>query len=251
MTKTLTKPKSEPEEQVDLREQLFNDGAVGQIEEISTQDQLVTQLRGILLDIDPILLAPSWLIADPTKPAADIYQQYVAGWLSRHPVLRKAEVRGSGNGLHVLLMLDEPLIFKDDKEKIIWDSRVEIAQTILPTDPNAPGLNAMTRPIGSINGKNGARVELLKRGEGVAAKELVEMTGQLVEEPFKTITSVLTGRSRLAPCPICSHHESTLGAGPQNGSCYKCGKVSLGKFLHTIYASVARATTKQSEVDSE
>jgi hypothetical protein len=248
MTKTLAKPQSEPETQVDLREQLFNDGKIGKVKEISTQEDLITSLRGVLLDIDLCLLASSWLVPDPTITPAEFYSKNVAIWLTRHPVLCKAEVRCSGSGLHVLLMLDKPVELATEKDRTRWATRIEILQAILPTDPNAPGLRAMTRPVGSVNGKNGAKVELLQQGQGITIEELVTLTDQLVATPFKTIVAILAGRARLSPCPICTNEESSLGAGLQYGSCYSCGKVPLGRLLHSLYKTDKISTDTVEEV---
>jgi hypothetical protein len=53
---------------VDLREQLVNDGAVGPIEQVSVPISLIMRINSILFDIDPQLYQPSSLIAEPSSP---------------------------------------------------------------------------------------------------------------------------------------------------------------------------------------
>src|SRR3954454_4892677 len=93
--KKSAKKKAEPAK-VDRREQLVNDGEVGEIAEVSIPEDMITSLRGIMLDLDPKLLGRKIVpneIRDKPKKFCD---QVVSPWLGRHPVLKKAEVRNSG-----------------------------------------------------------------------------------------------------------------------------------------------------------
>ena len=75
-----------------------------------------------------------------------------------------------------------------------WAAAVKIVQCVLPTDPDCPGITALTRPVGSVNGKNGAAVRVLKtmspgifsrlrdEGEGTEVESLE--TDPLADEDF-------------------------------------------------------------------
>ena len=102
----------------------------------------------------------------PTDPR-EFFSVVVHPWLKRHSVLDAAEVRCSGTGLHAIVWFSEPLVFERDGERDRWVGIIKVVQSAIPSDPDAPAITAVTRPIGSLNSKNGARVELLKPGAGV------------------------------------------------------------------------------------
>src|SRR4051794_13041914 len=117
MSRVKNAPIEEPnEDNVDLRERLYDDGQIGKIAAISTAVDLVTTLNGILLDIDCHIFQSSFCVPEPDLLAPDFYERYVRPWLNRHPVLHKAQVRFSGTGLHVLLMLDKPIELRDGND---------------------------------------------------------------------------------------------------------------------------------------
>jgi hypothetical protein len=225
--------KERPGDNVDLREQLVNDGAIGPIEQVSLSVSLITRINGILFDIDPGLFQSSTLIPEPNVKPGEFFKRYVAQWLDRHPVLKKAEVRLSGTGLHVLLWLDQPIELKDELDRKRWAARVEVIQSALPIDPNQPGINGMTRPVGSINGKNDAEVTCLREGHKVSQDELRALVDDILRQPFKGMIQTLAGSER-CECPLCQEDE--LGASDQIGRCYTCGKVTRDKLLGAIYA---------------
>jgi hypothetical protein len=213
---------------VDWRRQLYNDGEFGPIEAIQMPVELITRLRGIMLDIDPSLFrsraVPAKYIDDPQK----FYKRVVRPWLQRHAALRDAEVRLSGRGLHVLIWFTEPVEFTTDAERKRWAGIVKAVQAILPTDPDGPGITALTRAWGTINSKNGVMVKRLYAGKPVAKEVVLELFERLRTQPFRTVMGVLFGGERSRPCPICGDDDSTLSAMDRVGQCYgSCGKVPL------------------------
>src|SRR5262249_53490505 len=129
---------------VDLREQLVNGGAVGQVIAVSLPEAMITSLRAVVRDFDPSLYRREYVsrkaLADPKLFCRDLVER----WLSRHPVFQKAEVRSSGRGLHVLVHFDRPVEFADSGERQLWAAVVKVIQRLLPTDPGCPGITALT-----------------------------------------------------------------------------------------------------------
>jgi len=221
---------------VDLREALFNDGAIGPIGSIQVSTERVVALRGIMFDIDPDLFLQGGLIAAIPQDATEFYRETIKPMLDRHPVLRKAEVRMTGRGLHVILRFAKPVEFTKPGEQEEWAGIVEVVQTALPIDPGQPGITATTRAVGSINGKNGATVELLEKGSPVTEEEIRSLCKEMCEQPFRTVMSVFTGNERVQPCPVCKKPDSALAAGKHVGTCYGCGTVRLEKLYDLVLA---------------
>jgi hypothetical protein len=220
---------------VDVRERLFNGGECDpKWQEVSRTIEEVTYLRGILFDIDPCLYQPSCLVSDPGASAADFYRDTVADWLQRIPILQKAEVRCSGRGLHVILWLDQPINFVDDLDRERWAARVPVIQSLLPIDPNQPGINAMTRKLGSVNSKNQGVVTQLKKGVGVTAAELLGVIEDIRTKPFKTLAGVLLGNDKGVVCPLCN--DKPLDVQDRIGRCYACKRVSAAQLLKLVFA---------------
>jgi hypothetical protein len=216
----------------DLREQLVNGAEVGDITDVSLPETMITLLRGMMLDLDPRLLrkkvVPSEIRAEPKK----FYEQIVSTWLARHPVLGKAEVRNSGTGLHVILRFDAPVEFQTEGERQRWAGMTRTIQKLLPTDPNCPGITALTRPVGSVNSKNGAKVRLYRKGQPVTADEVIALYEEVQRGPFRAIAHLLFGCERITPCPVCKGDGTRLDALDHVGKCYGgCGKVSLGQLF--------------------
>lgn len=222
---------------VDLREQLFNGGLFGSIKTVQLSTERIMQVRGVLYDIDPRMLLQSSILPEvPTDPK-EFYIVVAEPWISRHDVLRKAEIRSSGRGLHAILWFDAPVILETEGEQDRWAGIIQAVQAALPTDPDAPGITALTRPIGSLNGKNGAQVELLYAGEPVSADEVLSLYQDMCNAPFRTVMRILTGSDRLTPCPLCKKENSTLAALNQKGSCYSgCGSVKLERLYDLVLA---------------
>jgi len=62
--------------------------------------------------------------------------------LDRHPLLRHAEVRSSGTGLHLILPLEPAAALASEDDQVRRDAIVQVVQCTLPADPNAPGITA-------------------------------------------------------------------------------------------------------------
>ena len=212
----------------DQREQLFNEGASGQFSEVQVSRERVAQLRGIMFDIDMRMLNASPLITEPAVAPADFYHRDVQNWLGRNPVLSKAEVRCSGQGLHVILRFDKPVEFRTDGDRDRWDGIVKVVQAALPVDPDAPSITATTRPIGSTNSKNGATVTLLTPGSQVSQEEVLSLYEAMKDAPFETVLGILAGPGEIKPCPFCQGAGTKVNPGRIVGFCYGgCGKISM------------------------
>src|SRR5262249_53076581 len=147
----------------DIRQALFNDQAQGPAARIQVPREGITTLRGILLDLDPDRL----VAGNPYFPPATDPRAFYAGVnpvLQRHPLARNAEVRATGTGLHLIVWLEPAVELHSEAEQRRWAALVEAVQCSLPTDPQCPGITALTRPVGSGNIKNGATLELLPAG---------------------------------------------------------------------------------------
>lgn len=230
----------------DQREALFNAGAVGTAQAIMVQQHEVTLVRGILLEIDGECLRFHGSVLDlACADGYELYEQHVRGWLDNHPVLRKAEVRFSGRWVHCILWLDRPIEIRSDRRRELWDAVILAVQRALPSDPEAPSLLAMTRPIGSTNSKTGRQVELLRCGEPVTEVEVLNLAEDLSRRGFATAMQILLGSTTVSPCPVCLADDSSLhGSAPRYGTstpdvtsrgwCYHCGKVPLATLISKI-----------------
>ena len=241
-------PSETSESRIDHREQLFNEGKTGPIEEIQVSTERTTRLKGILYDIDPHLFRTSPIMPTiPTDPV-EFYRCIVKPLLDRHSVLSRAEIRNSGRGLHAILWFSDPPEFETDQERNRWAGIVEVVQTALPIDPDQPGITAVTRPLGSINGKNGATITCIKPGEPLASDEVLKLYEELKQAPFRTVMRVLTGKEMVAPCPICAQTGSKLSALHHAGRCYgSCGNVKLHQLYDLVLAP--RPTSNKGAAD--
>jgi hypothetical protein len=112
---------------------------------------------------------------------------------------------------------------------------VRAVQRSLPGDPNAPGITAPTRPVGSINSKNGAVVTELRPGRPVEPTRVEAYVRDLAGAPFRTVATTLLGGERAEPCPVCRKPGFSLRALDRAGRCYGCGKVSLRMLFDAVY----------------
>jgi len=218
----------------DVRKQLFNDGAVGPIEKIQVSTERIVRVRGVLFDLDLTLYRSGTIISRVPKDPKVWYQQVVLPWLSRHPVLNKAEVRFTGGGIHVIPWFAEPVEIENDSDRERWAAIVQVVQVALPVDPQAPGITATTRAFGSTNSKNGARVVRLKKGQLVSTDEVLDLYEAMCSSPFKTVMTILTGADRVSPCPVCNKPESSLLALDHIGQCYQCGRIKLDQLYDLV-----------------
>ncbi len=223
------------ESQIDWREQLFNNGEIGPITHVQVSTERIVTLRGILFDLDPKLIRMSTLIPHVPSDPAEFYQQIVQPRLSRHSVLSRLEIRNSGTGIHAILRLADPPTFNTDEERKRWTGIVQVVQASLPIDTDQPHITALTRPLGSINSKNGATVTLLAQGEPVSSDEVVVLYDEMRQAPFKLVMQNLFGINRIKPCPVCNKAGSELTALDRVGQCYgSCGKVMLAQLYDLV-----------------
>lgn len=219
----------------DIRESLANDRKQGPAHKISLAVAEVATLHGILIDLDQKCLRPGNSLFPPATDPEEFHRG-IAPVLERHPLLRNAEVRASGTGLHLLLWLEPALELKTEGEQRWWRSACKLVQMSLPSDANAPGLTAMTRPVGEINSKTGCTVRQLKQGKAVTPEQVQEYLNGCQKAPFQTLVVPLLGSERVSPCPTCNKPNSSLAILEREGRCYHCGSVKLHQILDLILA---------------
>lgn len=230
-----------PDRRVDEREQLVNELACGPVGVVSLPEELITSLHGVMFDIDLKWLDPG-LLASPDgeseanpEPALVLYQNHARHWLDRDPVLRNAEVRFTGTGLHALLHIAPAVEFQSPGDRQRWNGLIRAIQCCLPTDPTAPALTALTRPLGSVNGKSGKVVTCLRAGTPVTPEQVRELYDRVRTKPFTTIAMLLYGGERVTPCPVCRAPGQTLAARNNDGFCYGgCGAVKVAQLLGAV-----------------
>ena len=246
-TKAQAKGKAcaETDQRIDWREQPYNRGACGPIERVQLPEAMITSVRGIPLDFDPKLFRPEKVSAKARKDPALFSQTLVRPCLQRHPVLAKAERRVSGQGIHAILWFDRPVEFATESDRQRWAAIVKVIQKLLPTDPDCPGITALTRPVGSINGKSATKVHRLYQGEPVSADEVLGLFEQACSRPFLTVANLLFGAERVTPCPVCEEDGTRLDALDRAGKCYGgCGTVCLGQ-LFDVYLKPRPSQVKE------
>src|SRR5262249_28132291 len=122
-----------------------------------------------------------------------------------------------------------------EAEQRRWAALVEAVQCSLPTDPQCPGITALTRPAGSVNSKNGRTVEVLQAGTSVTPNAVEEFAARLAAGRFRVIASALLGADRVSPCPVCAGDGTWLDVLDHVGKCYSsCGKVTIGQLYDCI-----------------
>lgn len=228
---------------LDLREQLFNDRQVGPAHEIARPRENITRLHGILQDLDPKYLLPG----NPYFPPAEDAKEFLAGItpaLNRHPLAQYAEIRASGTGLHAIVRMDPPAELHTHADQEHWAAVVTAVQLSLPGDDHAPGITALTRPIGSTNSKNGATVRQLRAGKPVSPDVVLNYVAALDEAPFRRLVEALIGpMESVRPCPICRAEGSSMAVFDRAGKCYGCGKVTWDMLIDQIVAPAEIAST--------
>jgi hypothetical protein len=228
---------------IDDRESLYNDRAVGAIHQIQIPAERITTLHGIMLDLDPKILTPGNTIFSPAESPGAFYTA-IKPVLDRHVLVRHAEIRVSGTGLHAIIWLSPAVELCTAGEQQRWGHMVKAIQRSLPSDPDMPGITAVTRPIGSKNGKNGAIVRSLAPGKPVTRADVEEYVTRLVAAPFNVIAMPLLGEQRISPCPVCRGAGTRLDILDFVGVCYgACGKITLAHLLDEIY--LARPTASE------
>jgi hypothetical protein len=224
----------------DTREAMFNERAIGLIHEVQLPAARITTLSGFMLDLDPKRLRPDNTLFPPADDPRRFYQ-LIRPVLARHPLARHAEVRASGTGLHAIVRLDPPVELETAAAQKRWAALVRAVQCTLPSDPGAPGLTALTRPIGSINSRNGAVVERLAPGEPVDPGRVTEFVEAVLRAPFKAVAAILLGADHVRPCPVCGGEGSRLDVLDRHGSCYGgCDRVTLDQLFDAVFEPPAR-----------
>jgi hypothetical protein len=219
----------------DQREALWNDRPVGIASLIQVPEERITTPHGILFDLDPKLYIPGNLLFPPDADPVTFYNN-MRGVLARHPLARHAEVRVSGTGLHIIVRLEPAVEMTTAGQQERWKHVVRVVQSTLPIDLEAPGITALTRPVDSINSKNGATVTVVKEAEPLPPAAVEEYLQQLVCAPFKEIAIPLLGGLRRSPCPVCPGPDTRLDVTDHVGMCYNgCGKVTIGQLFDVIY----------------
>jgi hypothetical protein len=220
--------------QHDSREQLCNDRKMGNFVEVQLPLERITTLHGFLVDLDPKLYRPG----NPIFPPHDdprVFYDAVKPVLDRHPLARFAEVRATGTGLHVIVRLSPPAELTSASAQRHWDSMVRAVQHTLPGDTSAPGITALTRPVGAANSKNSATVALLRPGEPLNPAAVEQYLAGVARAPFRQVVTVLLGDEHVQPCPVCGAADSRLDVLDHVGICYKCGKVRLAQILDLVF----------------
>jgi hypothetical protein len=220
------------DDSVDERLQLVNDRQRGPIHDVSLPEAAVTSLHGILLDFDPHRLRAAVAPKAVRKNPKEFWKRVVRPWLQRYPLFAKARIVSSGRGLHVIIRLEPAVVFETEADRQRWAAIVKIVQRLLPTDPDCPGITALTRPVGSVNVKNGETVRLFRKGEGVNPAEVLELAQEAAARPFATVMSLLYPEKRVSPCPVCEGDGTRLDVLDHAGKCYgSCGTVRLAQIF--------------------
>jgi hypothetical protein len=214
--------------QIDLREALFNEQAVGPAPRVQAPREGVTRLAGLVTDVDADLLKPNvWF---PPAGGAEDFFKAIRPTLERHPVLRHAEARDSGRWVHLIVRFERPVELMSARDQKHWTAIHRVLNSSVPADPNAPALIALTRPTGSINSRTGRVVRVLKEAAPIAAPLLEDWAEEVGRKPFATLARVFFGEKH-SPCPYCEAAGSHLDLGDVVGFCYRCGHVPVTR-LH-------------------
>jgi hypothetical protein len=233
---------------VDMREALYNDRQTGPVTSIQLPVERITRLHGILFDFDPKLLVPDNVLFPPADTPEALYRG-IRPVLERHALARSAEVRSSGTGLHVIVWLDPAVELQAESDQEHWNAVVKAVQSTLPADPDAPGMTALTRPVGSVNGKNGATVRVLKTGVAIKPAAVLEYLNGLLNLPFKGVVEPLIGGDRISPCPVCRKQGTRLDVLDNAGKCYNgCSTVHLEDVYDCMLKPIETAVDAKSTV---
>jgi hypothetical protein len=219
----------------DERESLVNDRRRGPANQITPKVQEVASIHAFMIDLDCGILDPTIVGQECVDSPARLYSDHVQHWLDRDPVLRKAEVRDSGHGLHVLLWLDEPIICTG-REAVDWHEVAKGIRNVLPGDPSLNGIIALTRPIGALNTKREPKtVQMLRAGESITQAEILDLNRRVTHQSSRLWMTLFFGGERVSPCPLCG--KGSLGvAGYWQCRCYQCGRVDAASIIYRFYS---------------
>jgi hypothetical protein len=219
----------------DQREALYNDRPTGPASLVQVPTERITALQGIVFDLDPKLYIPENRLFTPDPDPRRFYDN-IRPVLDRHPLARSGEVRMTGTGLHVLANLSPAVELKTAEDQARWAAIVRAVQCTLPVDPDAPGITALTRAVGSVNSKNGAQVEVLRPGAAISPGSVEDYVRRLSAAPFKEVALPLLGDLRVHPCPVCQGVDSRLDVLDHFGKCYNgCSRVTLQGLYDLVF----------------
>jgi hypothetical protein len=226
-----------PQPAADQREALVNDRAIGPAWHIAVPREMVTRIHGLVIDLDANVLKDNpWF---PPGETAESFWAGITPVLTRHRILRHAEIRFTGRWLHAITWISPPVEVHTAAEQARWTGIHQVLKASVPSDPAAPALNGMTRPVGSTNSKTGNEVRTLKVGNPISAAILEEWVEEVKRRPFETLALVLFGERRITPCPFCMREGSHLDLGEEFGHCYgPCRRVSLKRLFEPFMAGV-------------
>ncbi len=222
----------------DERESLVNGRDCGPANRIATTVDEVASIHAFMSDLDCKILDPAVVGEECIQSPAALYEQHVRHWLDRDPALAKAQVRDSGYGLHVLLILDEPIICSGDDARH-WDKIARGLRNVLPGDPRLNGIIALTRPVGAMNTKQEPHreVKLLRPGKSVTQAEILDLNQRVSTAPARLWMRLFFGDERASPCPLCRDTSTTLGvSGNWQVQCYECGRVDAAALVYRFYS---------------
>src|SRR5690606_39010405 len=94
----------------------------------------------------------------------------------------------------------------------------------------------VTRPIGSINAKNGRTVSQLTDGHPIAVDSILALADRMRRKPVKTIFQIWFGTDRIQPCPMCKKSRGLI-AQSRNAKCYTCGTIELPQLFDLAFSS--------------
>ena len=231
LSKTKTKNKQPT---IDAYIQLFNSQEIGDSLDVQTTWN-IRRLRGIAWTIAPADYRTGGLLDFDSDDPATFYDDVSKHWLSRHPVLSKAEVRDNGRGLDVVLRLDKPIYFSGSSDSSGWSAVVQVVLAALPVPRCHPFLAPMVRALGSLNSSTRRKVVRLQRGERVTKREIRAIYQEMSDHPFRTVMKIITGSTRIKPCPVCCAKGSSLVALDEVGKCKKCGDITLTQLYNLTF----------------
>lgn len=221
----------------DILEQLFGDRLIGRRRDVSVPWSRIKGLRAVLVQLDPQQLVPGNLFYPPAQDPWEFYGG-IRRVLNRHPILRHAEVRTSGNGLDLLIWLRRPLDFCCRNNREYWDWRFDTLRNWEFDKEYSPAERCLVRPLGAIDPETGRQVVKIVDGSPVWPDEIAAYDERVAAEPFRQNVGILLGGfDRVSPCPKCRQEDSELDMGRFEGQCSRCGTVDFGD----VWSLIGRA----------
>ena len=225
-------------------EALFNDGCKGPESRIQLPAARITRLLGIMLDLDPGKLDPRQPVFPPGGRPPRVPREHPARPRSPPPA-RDAEVRISGTGLHADPLARPARRAEVRRRAAYWAAIVAAVQASCRRTRNAPGITALTRPVGSINSKNGGRVEILEPGSPIDPQRRRRFRQRVAGRAVPDRREDPARRGAISPCPICRSERSRLDVLDHAGKCYGCGTVALRTLFDAIFSREAGPRTRR------